>query len=826
MASEITNHEEKIDVFRRTDIVSELVEKLPNGEFKNELDIDVIIFGRNYAGKKVGPYARLLRYQPHETIILENTWESNFFYILVEGNLDVCLSGDSGSEKKVSEIKEGNTFGEMAVLAGTRRNATVKVPPDSTALVLELTRPALRLLRKFPKFGKVLDRSYRKYGLDLVLNDVKNFAPDLFDQDLIKKLGDAARFIVYEKNHMLFRKGDPINRLILIRSGWIQRVLGSDFNPAVADFLVGTDTNVGLDFLGAGSCLGIKSLDNKKEWDYTATVLSRAEILEISVARLRQDPELAKSLINLFSQISRDEPAASPEPPADKRVIESADKIIETGLADTVNLLVMDMDKCIRCGNCSLACHHIHGNSRLLRRGIHIERPVKPKSQSIQNVLVPQVCLHCQDPECLTGCPTGAIARFPNGQIDINHATCIGCGDCATQCPYNAITMVPRANGVETNKNLFRKVFTEVFSLKPESLPQAVTQTEDLLAIKCNLCQGTALNPVGARRKAYSCEENCPTGALVRVNPREYFSEVKNTLGIIYKDQTHAIGRNIHKRDPLALFWHIFGIILVLAAGYFALWGTLKYTQDASLLPDSWLTMRWITGLLGLGGIVWVMIYPLRKQVYRRRAGPLRYWMLTHIYLGVLAGVVLLVHGGTTTSGILTTVLMISFDLVIASGIFGAFCYLVVPRIMTRIEGEPLLLEDLQQRREELRARLTRISETDRNPELQKIVRNHVKPRFLSLGYLFRQYLKKEDLKAMIARAREEFKETAESLPRSEGVKLIAAVEDAATLRRIDALCYLHQLLKIWVAPHVFFSSLMLILMLVHIIQVIFFNVR
>ena len=52
-----------IDAFRRVDIVSELVEKLPNGEFRNELDMDIILFGRSYRGKQVGPYARLLCHQ-------------------------------------------------------------------------------------------------------------------------------------------------------------------------------------------------------------------------------------------------------------------------------------------------------------------------------------------------------------------------------------------------------------------------------------------------------------------------------------------------------------------------------------------------------------------------------------------------------------------------------------------------------------------------------------------------------------------------------------------------------------------------------------------
>jgi hypothetical protein len=52
------------------------------------------------------------------------------------------------------------------------------------------------------------------------------------------------------------------------------------------------------------------------------------------------------------------------------------------------------------------------------------------------------------------------------------------------------------------------------------------------------------------------------------------------------------------------------------------------------------------------------------------------------------------------------------------------------------------------------------------------------------------------------------------------------AVETTATLRRVDALIYLHQLLKLWLAPHVVSASIMLALMLVHITQVVLFTVR
>ena len=78
----------------------------------------------------------------------------------------------------------------------------------------------------------------------------------------------------------------------------------------------------------------------------------------------------------------------------------------------------------------------------------------------------------------------------------------------------------------------------------------------------------------------------------------------------------------------------------------------------------------------------------------------------------------------------------------------------------------------------------------------------------------------------MLAEAREGFRADAEGLddPKVRG-SLMEAVEVTATLRRVDSLIYLHQLLKLWLAPHVVSTSLMLALMLIHIIQVILFAV-
>ena len=833
MPHEITHHGAVLEAIRQSGILSELVERQED-HFKYELDLEVIVYGRNYGGKQVGPYARLFIYAPDEKIIHEGEWGGNTFYVLIDGKLNVYVNNDQGVRVKVGEIQPQTSFGVMSVLAGQPRNATVMGSDAAEARVLEIQRPAFRLLRKLKRFGQLLEENYRQHGLDRTLLEVQEATHYSFSPEMLKKLKEAARFTAFAKNHILFQEGDPIDRLIFIKNGWVRRVRGIALdlamarslasNPMLADMVMELDDDVGLDFLGAGNWLGLDAIFRKDQarWNYTAIIMARTEAFEITIAHLRSDPALIKMIAEYFPQFS-DADDRPPEPPSDRRSMAAAGKEISTGIVDGTNLLVMDMDLCIRCGNCSLACHKVHGQSRLLRRGIHISRPVKPNSPSKQHVLLPSVCLHCQDPECLTGCPTGAIGRFSEGHIDINPQTCIGCADCATQCPYNAISMIPRKPVVSPPQRLGSKLKSWL-SLAPPAEPLSVTETEDLLAVKCNLCENTPLNPKRAKKQAYSCQESCPTGALVRVNPREYFSEAKNSIGIIFQDQTHAIGRNIHKRDFPAMLFHLVGILAAIIITWAALWAARRYTLDGHL-SGTWLTLRWITGLVGLGGIVAVMLYPARKQVYRRRAGPLRYWMLAHVYLGLIAGIVLLIHGGRDSGGLLTSLLIVSFDLVIASGLFGIICYIIVPRVMTSIEGDPLLIEDLRARREELRRTLSLIDTSD--DELRHLIKVKMRKRFFSFRYLLRQYVRREELTRMLAEAREECREDAERLSDPKARRsLMEAVETTATLRRVDSLIYLHQLLKLWLAPHVVSTSIMLALMVVHIIQVVLFTVR
>jgi hypothetical protein len=78
----------------------------------------------------------------------------------------------------------------------------------------------------------------------------------------------------------------------------------------------------------------------------------------------------------------------------------------------------------------------------------------------------------------------------------------------------------------------------------------------------------------------------------------------------------------------------------------------------------------------------------------------------------------------------------------------------------------------------------------------------------------------------MLAEAREEYRGITQQLPATEQAGFVESINNLATLRRIDALIFLHRLMKVWLPPHIIATSLMLGLLIVHVIQVLFFGVH
>lgn len=150
----------------------------------------------------------------------------------------------------------------------------------------------------------------------------------------------------------------------------------------------------------------------------------------------------------------------------------------ELGLVQGQKLMLVDLDRCTRCGDCMRACVDTHGDgaSRLFLDGPRFGK-----------YLVPNSCRKCLDPVCMIGCPVGSIVRGDNGEIVIKD-WCIGCGLCAEQCPYGSIHMnrladldlplappqVRRSDDVETKKVELRAVVCDLCSSLPSQEPACV----------------------------------------------------------------------------------------------------------------------------------------------------------------------------------------------------------------------------------------------------------------------------------------------------------------------------------------------------------------
>ncbi len=108
------------------------------------------------------------------------------------------------------------------------------------------------------------------------------------------------------------------------------------------------------------------------------------------------------------------------------------DQFLNQGLMEAQSLLILDLDRCTRCDQCVRACADAHdGVSRLIREGLRFDK-----------YLVATSCRQCRDPLCMVGCPVGSIRRRNSLEVIIED-WCIGCGQCANNCPYGNINMHP-----------------------------------------------------------------------------------------------------------------------------------------------------------------------------------------------------------------------------------------------------------------------------------------------------------------------------------------------------------------------------------------------
>ncbi|MDP6875455.1 MAG: 4Fe-4S dicluster domain-containing protein, partial [Alphaproteobacteria bacterium] len=225
----------------------------------------------------------------------------------------------------------------------------------------------------------------------------------------------------------------------------------------------------------------------------TLRALGYADILRVPTAMIEELvlPTLSEQELALYGRLDGDEVESMKggdhgwweNPMIDPGMLEF---LVEHRFINGTATMLMDLDRCVRCDECVLACARAHDNNpRFNRHG--------PRHD---HYMVANACMHCMDPVCMIGCPTGAIHRAsPSGQVIINDLTCIGCATCANSCPYDNIRMVEVRDG---NGAFIR---------------DTVTNAPIAKATKCDLCLDQPGGP--------SCERACPRDALKRVDMQD-----------------------------------------------------------------------------------------------------------------------------------------------------------------------------------------------------------------------------------------------------------------------------------------------------------------
>ncbi len=422
-----------------------------------------------------------IRRMPLGHVVFEENEFTDSLYMILDGEVGISLPLGYPLI-----LKQGAFFGEMSLFSGRRRSGTVTTV--SSATLLEIPRKAmLQLMASEPSVRRSLDEAFIARAIQTHL------IPD-GGEGFVQELAQHAEIKSFQKDEVIFKEGDIGDAFYLIRSGSVKLCKRERHNEIV------------LKYLPAGQYFGEIALLSPQDSHRIATVTATT-LTEVILIRkddfdimLERFPELRRTLRQTMERRLIEYQALQLMGSAGSGHL---DELLNEGIFQGTDVLLIDESKCVRCDNCVTACAATHnGQTRLYRHEGALFGALK----------VPTSCRHCENPLCLTDCPPGdAIRRDPRGEVYVDEGKCIGCGKCAANCPYGVIFMMRQKPKTGALGRLLGLIGLTSEEMTPDEQPTK--------AVKCDLCRNDPAGP--------ACVRSCPTGAAFRVSPAEFFDRIK-----------------------------------------------------------------------------------------------------------------------------------------------------------------------------------------------------------------------------------------------------------------------------------------------------------
>ncbi|HUP97993.1 MAG TPA: cyclic nucleotide-binding domain-containing protein [Usitatibacter sp.] len=427
--------------------------------------------------------SNLVAPMPDEVIFERNDY-TNSFYMVVSGAVQVEVLQD-GRRSGWFQLGAGEFFGELGLISGRRRSNSVKAGVD--CVLIEAPRRAmLKLVASVEAVRRRVDEAFLKRAVRAYL------APMLPDEELDALIAVGVQAKTFSGGEILFKEGQAPDGLYLIRRGSVM----------ISRTIAGRE--VVLSYLSAGNYVGEMALlsESPRTATVKAAVTTEAVILDAEVFKsvLARNPKWREDMEQRFLARLRINAAMEAQPDPGNVIA----FLLQQGVGEATDVLLIDESLCVRCNNCEKACADVHdGTSRL-------DREAGPTFAQIH---VPTSCRHCEHPHCMKECPPDAIHRSANGEVFVDD-TCIGCGNCERSCPYGVIQLAP----VDPKRKRPSLLAWLALGIGPEPGMEPKPKSKDVpkKAVKCDMCKDLA---GGA-----ACVRACPTGAAIRVSPEQFLN--------------------------------------------------------------------------------------------------------------------------------------------------------------------------------------------------------------------------------------------------------------------------------------------------------------